>query len=226
MTSSVASFSKSLMHAPKHANSFEEYPALHESRGTGEALSRLAKDLPFMDPLKQVTAPLRKPLALFIRQLHFPILKPFEGLDFVTNHMFSGLAPGFADQAYNLIHKVIPTGLISKLTNKIGGGEGVAKLLIAGLGKVGINTADDNIKVVINELVKGLGDIYDPKFLKQFGNFFTDALQNGNVAYLKLTDALIEKALANVGETVTKALSQGVSAIGDGTTQAAGPIVV
>lgn len=207
----------SYAHAPTPTIDSLGDPQHDSTRGTGEALSRLAKDLPFMDPLKQVTAPLRKPLALFIRQLHFPILKPFEGLDFVTNHMFSGLAPGFADQAYNLIHKVIPTGLISKLTNKIGGGEGVAKLLIAGLGKVGINTADDNIKVVINELVKGLGDIYDPKFLKQFGNFFTDALQNGNVAYLKLTDALIEKALANVGDTVAQALS----AIG-GTAQAAG----
>ena len=162
---SVASHSKSFMHAPTstHLDSFEEYPQSYESRNTGEALSRLASNMPFMDPLKQVTDSLRKPLALFIRQLHFPILKPFEGLDFVTNHMFSGLAPGFADQAYNLIHKVIPTGLISKLTNKIGGGGGVAKLLIAGLGKVGINTADDNIKAVINELVKGLGDIYDPR---------------------------------------------------------------
>jgi hypothetical protein len=212
--------------SPTHAfatDSLEEgYPPLHNSRGTGEALSRLASNMPFMDPLKQVTDSLRKPLALFIRQLHFPILKPFEGLDFVTNHMFSGLAPGFADQAYNLIHKVIPTGLISKLTNKIGGGGGVAKLLIAGLGKVGINTADDNIKAVINELVKGLGDIYDPKFLKQFGNFFTDALQNGNVAYLKLTDALIQRASANLRDTVAQTLSQGMSAIGNRTAQAAG----
>jgi hypothetical protein len=184
------------------------------SRETGKALSRLASNMPFMAPLKQF-------LALFIRQLHFPFLKPFEALDFVTNHMFSQLAPGFADQAYNLIHKVIPTGLISKVTNKIGGGGGVAKLLIAGLGKVGINTADDNIKALINELVKGLSDIYDPKFLKQFGNFFTSALQNGNVAYLKLAEVLIERALSNIGETATNALSQGINAIGKNTAQAA-----
>jgi hypothetical protein len=211
---SVASLSKSLMHAPTHADSFEEYPALHESRGTGEALSRLGSAMPFMGPLKQG-------LALVIRQLHFPILKPFETLDFVTNHMFSQLAPGFADKTYALLYKVLPTGLISKVTDKIGGGGGVAKLLIAVLGKVGINTADDNIKALINELVKGLGDIYDPKFLKQFGNFFTSALQKGNVAYLELADHLTTRALANVGDTVTKALSQGINAIGDGTAQAA-----
>jgi hypothetical protein len=211
---SVASLSKSLMHAPTHADSFEEYPALHESRGTGEALSRLGSAMPFMGPLKQG-------LALVIRQLHFPILKPFETLDFVTNHMFSQLAPGFADKTYELLYKVLPTGLISKVTDKIGGGGGVTKLLIAVLGKVGINTADDNIKALINELVKGLGDIYDPKFLKQFGNFFTSALQKGNVAYLELADHLTTRALANVGDTVTKALSQGINAIGDGTAQAA-----
>lgn len=211
---SVASLSKSLMHAPTYADSFEEYPALHESRGTGEALSRLGSAMPFMGPLKQG-------LALVIRQLHFPILKPFETLDFVTNHMFSQLAPGFADKTYELLYKVLPTGLISKVTDKIGGGGGVTKLLIAVLGKVGINTADDNIKALINELGKGLGDIYDPKFLKQFGNFFTSALQKGNVAYLELADHLTTRALANVGDTVTKALSQGINAIGDGTAQAA-----
>jgi hypothetical protein len=215
---SFASLGKSLMHAPTHADSFEEYPALHESRGTGEALSRLAKDLPFMGLLKQG-------LALFIRQLHFPILKPFETLDFVTNHMFSQLAPGFADKTYDLLYKVIPTGLISKAAGKIGLGGGitnqVSKFLIAFLGKVGINTADDNIKALINELGKSLSDIYDPKFLKQFDNFFTGALQKGNVAYLELADALITRALANVGDTVTKALSQGINAIGDGTAQAA-----
>lgn len=215
---SVASLGKSLMHAPTHADSFEEYPALHESRGAGETLSRIAKDLPFMGLLKQG-------LALFIRQLHFPILKPFETLDFVTNHMFSQLAPGFADKTYDLLYKVIPTGLISKAAGKIGLGGGitnqVSKFLIAFLGKVGINTADDNIKALINELGKSLSDIYDPKFLKQFDNFFTGALQKGNVAYLELADALITKALANVGGTVTKALSQGINAIGDGAAQAA-----
>lgn len=212
---SVASLGKSLMHAPTHADSFEEYPN-HDSRDAGEALSRLAKDLPFMDPLKQVTAPLRKPLALFIRQLHFPILKPFETLDFVTNHMFSQLAPGFADKTYELLYKVLPTGLISKVADKIGGG-GVSKLLIAGLGKVGINTDDDNIKALINELGKGLGDIYNPKFLNQFSNFFTSALQKGNEAYLELADRLTTRALANVSDTVAQALF----AIG-GTAQAAG----
>ncbi|MFM7457158.1 MAG: hypothetical protein ACKO3R_00645 [bacterium] len=214
---SVASLGKPLMHAP-NADSFEEYPALHESRGAGETLSRIAKDLPFMAPLKQG-------LALFIRQLHFPILKPFETLDFVTNHMFSQLAPGFADKTYDLLYKVIPTGLISKAAGKIGLGGGitnqVSKFLIAFLGKVGINTADDNIKALINELGKSLSDIYDPKFLKQFDNFFTAALQKGNVAYLELADALITRALANVGGTVTKALSQGINAIGDDAAQAA-----
>ncbi len=131
--------------------------------------------------------------------------------------MFSQLAPGFADKTYELLYKVLPTGLISKLTDKIGGGGGgVSKLLIAGLGKVGINTNDDNIKALINELGKGLGDIYNPKFLNQFGNFFTDALRNGNVAYLELADRLTTRALDNVGDTVAQALS----AIG-GTAQAA-----
>ena len=193
--------------------SFETY-AQHDLRDTGEALSRLAKDLPFMGPLK-------KYLALFIRTLHSPLLKPFEVLNLLTNNMFSGLAPGFADKAYELAYKVLPTGLISKATEKIGGGGGVSKLLIAGLGKVGINTDDDNIKALINELVKGLSDIYDPKFLKQFGNFFTSALEKGNVAYLELADALITRALSNIGYTATKALSQGMSTIGDGTAQAA-----
>ncbi|MFZ4084289.1 MAG: hypothetical protein ACOYK1_01940 [Vampirovibrionia bacterium] len=195
-------------HASTHLDSLGD--PQRDSRGAGEALSRIVKDMPFM-------APLRQPLALFIRQLHFPILKPFETLDFVTNHMFSQLAPGFADKTYALLYKVLPTGLISKLTDKIGGGGGgVSKLLIAGLGKVGINTNDDNIKALINELGKGLGDIYNPKFLNQFGNFFTDALRNGNVAYLELADRLTTRALDNVGETVAQALS----AIG-GTAQAA-----
>ena len=108
---SVASLGKSLMHAPTHADSFEEYPALHESRGTGEALSRLAKDLPFMGPLKQG-------LALFLIQAYSPILKPFEILNLVTNHMFSRIAPGLADKSFELLYKVIPTGLISKAAGK------------------------------------------------------------------------------------------------------------
>jgi hypothetical protein len=200
----------SYAHAPAstHFDSLGD-PQHDSTRGAGEALSRIVKDMPFM-------APLRQPLALFIRQLHFPILKPFETLDFVTNHMFSQLAPGFADKTYELLYKVLPTGLISKIADKIGGGGGVSKLLIAGLGKVGINTDDDNIKALINEFGKGLGDIYNPKFLNQFGNFFTSALQKGNVAYLELADRLTTRALANVGDTVAQALS----AIGDRTAQA------
>ncbi len=173
---SVASLSKSLMHAPTDADSFKEYPALHESRGTGEALSRLAKDLPFMGPLKQG-------LALFLIQAYSPILKPFEILNLVTNHMFSQLAPGFADKSYELLYKVIPTGLISKAAGKIGLGGGitnqVSKFLIGGLAKAGIKTNDEYITTLTNELGKSLSDIYNPKFLKQFDNFFTRALKEG-----------------------------------------------
>lgn len=215
---SVASLGKSLMHAPTHADSFEEYPALHESRGAGEALSRLGSAMPFMAPLKQF-------LGLFLIQAYSPILKPFEVLNLVTNHMFSRLAPGLADKSYELLYKVIPTGLISKAAGKIGLGgsisDQVSKFIISSLAKTGIKTSDDNIKALTKELGKGLSDMYNPKFLKQFDNFFTRALREGERPYMEVADALIEKALANVGDTVTQALSQGINAIGDGTAQAA-----
>jgi hypothetical protein len=215
---SVASLSKSLMHAPTHADSFEEYPALHESRGTGEALSRLGSAMPFMGPLKQG-------LALFLIQAYSPILKPFEILNLVTNHMFSRIAPGLADKSYELLYKVIPTGLISKAAGKIGLGGGitnqVSKFLIGGLAKAGIKTNDEYITTLTNELGKSLSDIYNPKFLKQFDNFFTRALKEGERPYMEVAEALIERSLANVSDTVTKALSQGINAIGDGTAQAA-----
>jgi hypothetical protein len=215
---SVASLSKSLMHAPTDADSFEEYPALHESRGTGEALSRLGSAMPFMGPLKQG-------LALFLIQAYSPILKPFEILNLVTNHMFSRIAPGLADKSYELLYKVIPTGLISKAAGKIGLGGGitnqVSKFLIGGLAKAGIKTNDEYITTLTNELGKSLSDIYNPKFLKQFDNFFTRALKEGERPYMEVAEALIERSLANVSDTVTKALSQGINAIGDGTAQAA-----
>ena len=218
---SVASLSKSLMHAPTHADSFEEHSAPHDSlRGTGEALSRLGSAMPFMGQLKQF-------LALLIRQLHFPILKPFEALDFVTNHMFSGFAPGFADKSYELFCKIIPAEHISKIAGKIGLGGGVSnqisKFLIGGLAKAGIKTSDDNIKALINELVKGLSDTYDPKFLKQFDNFLTRALREGERPYMELANVLIERALVNIGETATEALSKGISAIGENNTQKPAP---
>ena len=42
------------------------------------------------------------------------------------------------------------------------------------------------------------------------------------MAYLKLTDALIQRASANLRDTVAQTLSQGMSAIGNRTAQAAG----
>jgi hypothetical protein len=198
-------------------DSFEgDYPP-HESRGAGEALSRLGSAMPFMGPLKQG-------LGLFLIQAYSPILKPFEILNLVTNHMFSRLAPGLADKSYELLYKVIPTGLISKAAGKIGLGGGitnqVSKFLIGGLAKAGIKTNGEDIKTLTNELGKSLSDIYNPKFLKQFDNFFTRALKEGERPYMEVAEALIEKSLANVGETVSKALS-GMNAIGDGTAQAA-----
>jgi hypothetical protein len=150
-------------------DSFEgDYPP-HESRGAGEALSRLGSAMPFMGPLKQG-------LGLFLIQAYSPILKPFEILNLVTNHMFSRLAPGLADKSYELLYKVIPTGLISKAAGKIGLGGGitnqVSKFLIGGLAKAGIKTNGEDIKTLTNELGKSLSDIYNPKFLKQFDNFF------------------------------------------------------
>jgi predicted lactoylglutathione lyase len=56
--------------------------------------------------------------------------------------------------------------------------------------------------------------------LEQFDNFFTRALQ-GDGVYMEVAEALIERSLANVGETVSKALSQGMNAIGDRTAQGA-----
>jgi hypothetical protein len=207
----------SFAHAPTHPESLEEYPN-HDSRGAGKALSRLASNMPFMPQLKQG-------LGLFLIQAYSPILKPFEILNVLTNHMFSRLAPGLADKSYELLYKVIPTGLISKATGKIGLGGGitnqVSKFLIGGLAKAGIKISDEDIKSLTNELGKSLSDIYNPQFLKQFNNFFDRALREGERPYMEVADVLIEKALANVSETVAKTFSQGVSAIGDGTAQAA-----
>jgi hypothetical protein len=200
----------SFAHAPTHPESLEEYPN-HDSRGAGKALSRLASNMPFMPQLKQG-------LGLFLIQAYSPILKPFEILNVLTNHMFSRLAPGFADKSYELFYKLIPTGIISKAAGKIGLGGGitnqVSKFLTGGLTKTGIKISDEDIKSLTNELGKSLSDIYNPKFLKQFDNFFTRALQ-GDGVYMEVADVLIEKALANVSETVAKTFSQGVSAIGD-----------
>ena len=210
-------YSSSSTHAPA-TDSLEGYPALHESRGAGEALSRLGSAMPFMGPLKQG-------LGLFLIQAYSPILKPFEILNLLTNHMFSRLAPGLAYKSYELLYQVLPTGLISKAADKIGFGGGitnqVSKFLIGGLAKAGIKTNGEDIKTLTNELGKSLSDIYNPKFLKQFDNFFTRALKEGERPYMEVAEALIEKSLANVGETVSKALSQGINAIGDGTAQAA-----
>jgi hypothetical protein len=212
----AAAYGSSPIHAP---DSLEGYSAPHDSlRSTGEALSRLGSAMPFMGPLKQG-------LGLFLIQAYSPILKPFEILNLLTNHMFSRLAPGLADKSYELLYKVIPTGLISKAAEKIGLGGGitnqVSKFLIGGLAKAGIKTNGEDIKTLTNELGKSLSDIYNPKFLKQFDNFFTRALKEGERPYMEVAEALIEKSLANVGETVSKALSQGMNAISDGTAQAA-----
>ena len=218
MTAAAAAHGKLPINAATRPDpeSFEDQN--HDSRGAGEALSRLAKDLPFMGPLKQG-------LGLFLIQAYSPILKPFEVLNVLTNHMFSRLAPGLADKFYELLYKIIPTGIISKAAGKIGLGGGifnqVAKFLISSLAKAGIKTSDENIKVLTNELGKGLSDMYNPQFLKQFDNFFTRALREGERPYMEVADALIEKALANVGDTVTKALSQGVNAIENSTAQVA-----
>jgi hypothetical protein len=213
----AAAYGSSPTHALTSPGSFEEYPQ-HDSRGAGEVLSRLGSAMPFMGPLKQG-------LGLFLIQAYSPILKPFEILNLVTNHMFSRLAPGLADKSYELFYRLIPTGLISKAAGKIGLGGGItnqaSKFIIGGLAKAGIKTNDTDIKSLTNELGKSLSDIYNPKFLKQFDNFFTRALREGERPYMEVADVLIEKALANVGDTVTKALSQGMNAIGDGTAQAA-----
>jgi hypothetical protein len=194
----------------------EEYPN-RDSRGAGQALSRLGSSMPFMAPLKQG-------LGLFLIQAYSPILKPFEVLNLVTNRMFSRLAPGLADKSYELFYKIIPTGLIPKAAGKIGLGGGItnqiSKFLTGGLAKTGIKISDEDIKSLTNELGKSLTDIYNPKFLEQFDNFFTRALQ-GDGVYMEVAEVLIERALANVGGTVTKALSQGISAIEDDTAQAA-----
>jgi hypothetical protein len=195
---------------PTHLDSLGD-PQHDSTRGAGEALSRLASNMPFM-------APLRQGLGLFLIQAYSPILKPFEVLNLVTNRMFSRLAPGFADKSYELFYKLIPTGIISKAAGKIGLGGGitnqVSKFLTGGLAKTGIKISDEDIKSLTNELGKSLSDIYNPKFLKQFDNFFTRALQ-GDGVYMEVADVLIEKTLANVSETVAKTFSQGVSAIGD-----------
>lgn len=213
----AAAYGSSPIHALAHPESFEEYPQ-HDSRGAGEALSRLGSAMPFMGPLKQG-------LGLFLIQAYSPILKPFEVLNLVTNHMFSRLAPGLADKSYELLYKIIPTGIISKTAGKIGLGGGisnqVSKFLINSLAKTGIKMSDDDIKALTKELGKGLSDIYNPKFLKQFDNFFTRALKEGDRPYMEVAEVLIERALFSIGETATKALSQGINAIGDGTAQAA-----
>jgi hypothetical protein len=208
----------SYAHAPTPTIDSLGDPQHDSTRGAGEALSRLGSAIPFIGQLKQG-------LGLFLIQAYSPILKPFEVLNLVTNRMFSRLAPGFADKSYELFYKLIPTGIISKAAGKIGLGGGitnqVSKFLTGGLAKTGIKISDEDIKSLTNELGKSLSDIYNPKFLKQFDNFFTRALQ-GDGVYMEVADVLIEKALANVGDTVTKALSRGVSAISDGTAQAAG----
>jgi len=205
----ATAYGSSPTHELAAPDNFEEYPN-HDSRGAGEALSRLGSVMPFMGPLKQG-------LGLFLIQAYSPILKPFEILNLVTNHMFSRLAPGLADKSYELFYRLIPTGLISKAAGKIGlGGDisnQVSKFLTSGLAKAGIRTSDEDIKTLTNELGKSLSDIYNPQFLKQFDNFFTRALKEGERPYMEVAEALIERSLANVGETVTKALSQGISAI-------------
>jgi hypothetical protein len=199
--------------------SFEEYPK-HDSRGAGEALSRLASNIPFIGQLKQG-------LGLLLIQAYSPILKPFEIINVLTNHMFSRLAPGLADKSYELLYKVIPTGMISKAAGKIGLGGGisnqVSKFVINILTKTGVKTSDDNIKALINELVKSLSDMYNPQFLKQFDHFFTRALREGERPYMEVANVLIERALVNIGETATEALSKGISAIGENNTQKPAP---
>ena len=207
----------SYAHAPTPTIDSLGDPQHDSTRGAGEALSRLGSAIPFIGQLKQG-------LALFLIQAYSPILKPFEVLKLVTNRMFSRLAPGFADKSYELFYKLIPTGIISKAAGKIGLGGGitnqVSKFLTGGLAKTGIKISDEDIKSLTNELGKSLSDIYNPKFLKQFDNFFTRALQ-GDGVYMEVAEALIERSLANVGETVSKALSQGMNAIGDRTAQGA-----
>ena len=207
----------SYAHAPTPTIDSLGDPQHDSTRGAGEALSRLGSAIPFIGQLKQG-------LALFLIQAYSPILKPFEVLNLVTNRMFSRLAPGFADKSYELFYKLIPTGIISKAAGKIGLGGGitnqVSKFLTGGLAKTGIKISDEDIKSLTNELGKSLSDIYNPKFLKQFDNFFTRALQ-GDGVYMEVAEALIERSLANVGETVSKALSQGMNAIGDRTAQGA-----
>lgn len=207
----------SYAHAPTPTIDSLGDPQHDSTRGAGEALSRLGSAIPFIGQLKQG-------LGLFLIQAYSPILKPFEVLNLVTNRMFSRLAPGFADKSYELFYKLIPTGIISKAAGKIGLGGGitnqVSKFLTGGLAKTGIKISDEDIKSLTNELGKSLSDIYNPKFLKQFDNFFTRALQ-GDGVYMEVAEALIERSLANVGETVSKALSQGMNAIGDRTAQGA-----
>ncbi len=207
----------SYVHAPTPTIDSLGDPQHDSTRGAGEALSRLGSAIPFIGQLKQG-------LGLFLIQAYSPILKPFEVLNLVTNRMFSRLAPGFADKSYELFYKLIPTGIISKAAGKIGLGGGitnqVSKFLTGGLAKTGIKISDEDIKSLTNELGKSLSDIYNPKFLKQFDNFFTRALQ-GDGVYMEVAEALIERSLANVGETVSKALSQGMNAIGDRTAQGA-----
>ena len=205
----------SYAHAPTPTIDSLGDPQHDSTRGAGEALSRLGSAIPFIGQLKQG-------LGLFLIQAYSPILKPFEVLNLVTNRMFSRLAPGFADKSYELFYKLIPTGIISKAAGKIGLGGGitnqVSKFLTGGLAKTGIKISDEDIKSLTNELGKSLSDIYNPKFLKQLDNFFTRALQ-GDGVYMEVAEALIERSLANVGETVTKALFQGMHAIEDGTAQ-------
>ena len=194
----------SYAHAPTPTIDSLGDPQHDSTRGAGEALSRLGSAIPFIGQLKQG-------LGLFLIQAYSPILKPFEVLNLVTNRMFSRLAPGFADKSYELFYKLIPTGIISKAAGKIGLGGGitnqVSKFLTGGLAKTGIKISDEDIKSLTNELGKSLSDIYNPKFLKQFDNFFTRALQ-GDGVYMEVAEALIERSLANVGETVSKAFQK------------------
>jgi hypothetical protein len=221
--------SSSFAHAPTstHLDSLED--PQHDSRGTGEALSRLASNMPFMGPLKQLTEPLKQFLGLFLIQAYSPILKPFEILNVLTNHMFSRLAPNLPDTSYELLYKVIPTEFISKAAGKIGLNGGInqiSKFIISGLAKAKIKINEDKIKPLINEIVTDLSHMYNPEFLKQFKNtrghgFIVRALREGDVVFNEIAGVLTDRAVAKIGHTAAQALSQEIT-ISDGTAQAAG----
>jgi hypothetical protein len=214
----------SYAHAPTSTHLDSLGDPQHDSRGAGEALSRLALDMPFMGPLKQG-------LSLFLIQAYSPILKPFEILNLVTNHMFSKLAPNAADKSYELLYKVIPTEFISKTAAKIGltGGDitnKVSNFIVSGLRKAKIEINEAQINPLINEIVKDLSHMYNPEFLKQFNakdgrGFLSRTFEEGTKPYKDLAEFFITRAWVNAGETVSKALSQGMNAISDGTAQAA-----